>query len=115
MMTDRRSLHSTQPMTTMRKAVPIAQPRSSLAAAVLAAALTAVGTAGLAGLPTPSYAKEASDNGDTHAQFSAERLARIKPAMQQLIDQKVFPGAVTLVSHQGKVVLFESVGFLDDA
>ena len=113
-MANRRSLHSTRTVT-MRRAVPIARPRSSLAAAVLAAALTAVATAGLAGLPTASYAQGVSDNGDTHAQFSPERLARIKPAMQQLIDQKVFPGAVTLVSHQGKVVHFESVGFLDDA
>ena len=45
----------------------------------------------------------------------AERLARIKPAMQQQIDQKVFPGAVTLVARRGKVVHFEAHGFLDDA
>ena len=68
-MANRRSLHSTQPVT-LREAVPLAQPRSSLAAVALAAALTAVATAGLAGLPTASYAKEASGNGDTHAQFS---------------------------------------------
>jgi CubicO group peptidase (beta-lactamase class C family) len=113
-MTYRRSLQSSQPMT-MHKAVPNAQPRSPLGAVALAAVLTAVATAGLGGLPAAAYAKEASGNGATHAEFSAERLARIKPAMQQLIDQKVFPGAVTLVSHQGKVVHFESVGFLDDA
>ncbi len=62
-MANRRSVHSTQPMT-LREAVPLAQPRSALAAVALAAALTAVATAGLAGLPTASYAKEASGNGD---------------------------------------------------
>ena len=94
-MANRRSLHSTRTVT-MRRAAPIARPRSSLAAAVLAAALTAVATAGLAVLPTETYAQGVSDNGDTHARFSAERLARIKPAMQQLIDQKVFPATVTI-------------------
>ena len=45
--------------------------------------------------------------------MSAERLARIRPAMQKYIDAELVPGVVTLVARKGKVVHFESQGFMD--
>ncbi|MEK9872055.1 MAG: serine hydrolase domain-containing protein, partial [Gammaproteobacteria bacterium] len=45
--------------------------------------------------------------------MSAERLARIGPAMQKYIDAELVPGVVTLVARKGKVVHFESRGFMD--
>ncbi len=48
------------------------------------------------------------------ASMSAERLARVKPAMQALVDKNVFPGAVTMVSHRGKVVHYDATGYLDN-
>ena len=45
--------------------------------------------------------------------MSAERLARIGPAMQKYIDAELVPGVVTLIARKGKVVHFESQGFMD--
>ena len=47
------------------------------------------------------------------AGFSAERLGRIKEAVQRHIDAGSVPGVVTLVARRGKVVHFESHGFND--
>lgn len=45
--------------------------------------------------------------------MSAERLARIGPAMQRYIDEELVPGTVTLVARRGKVVHFEAQGYMD--
>ncbi|MFN3162455.1 MAG: serine hydrolase domain-containing protein [Pseudohongiellaceae bacterium] len=45
--------------------------------------------------------------------MSSERLARIAPAMQQYIDDQLVPGVVTLVARKGKVVHFETHGYMD--
>jgi CubicO group peptidase (beta-lactamase class C family) len=45
--------------------------------------------------------------------MSAERLARIQPAMQKYIDQQLVAGTVTIVARNGKVVHFESQGYSD--
>lgn len=45
--------------------------------------------------------------------MSSERLARIAPIMQKYIDDKLVPGVVTLVARKGKVVHFESQGYMD--
>lgn len=42
--------------------------------------------------------------------MSSERLARIVPAMQRLIDAGHIPGSVTLVARRGRVVHFEAAG-----
>ena len=42
--------------------------------------------------------------------MSTERLARIVPGMQRLIDADKIPGTVTLVARHGKVVHFEAIG-----
>ncbi|MBT8147195.1 MAG: beta-lactamase family protein, partial [Gammaproteobacteria bacterium] len=45
--------------------------------------------------------------------MSTERLARIGPVMQRYIDYRLVPGTVTLIARKGKVVHFESRGFMD--
>ena len=45
--------------------------------------------------------------------MSAERLARIRPAMQRFIDNNQIPCAVTLVAREGKIVHFEAQGYAD--
>lgn len=47
------------------------------------------------------------------AGFSAERLGRISELMQQRIDEQWFPGAVTLVARNGRIVHFEAQGLMD--
>ena len=46
--------------------------------------------------------------------FSSERLARIAPVLRAEIDKGVMPGAVALIARNGKIVYFESVGYLDN-
>jgi CubicO group peptidase (beta-lactamase class C family) len=45
--------------------------------------------------------------------FSAERLGRIRPAMQEFIDKKMVPNVVTLIARDGKIVYFEAQGYQD--
>ena len=56
--------------------------------------------------PLPSAAPE-------EAGFSAERLARIRPAMQKYIDQGKAPNITTLIAREGKLVHYETQGYLD--
>ena len=47
--------------------------------------------------------------------LSAEKLARIAPAMQALVDDHKVAGAITMIARRGKVVYFEAVGLRDVA
>lgn len=47
--------------------------------------------------------------------MSRARLARIAPVMKEQIERNVFPGALTLVARNGRVVHFEAHGYLDAA
>jgi CubicO group peptidase (beta-lactamase class C family) len=47
--------------------------------------------------------------------FSADRLTRISASMKEQVDLAIFPGAVTLVARNGKVIHSESHGYLDAA
>ena len=47
--------------------------------------------------------------------MSAERLARIRPALQSFIDRSQTPNFVTLVAREGKIVHFEAQGYSDIA
>jgi CubicO group peptidase (beta-lactamase class C family) len=47
------------------------------------------------------------------AGFSAERLGRIRPAMQKYIDTKKVPNIISLVMREGKIVHFDAQGCLD--
>jgi len=45
--------------------------------------------------------------------MSAERLARIRTAMQRYVDRGLVPGVVTLVARRGRVVNFDAIGYRD--
>ncbi|MFC1539578.1 serine hydrolase domain-containing protein [Candidatus Latescibacterota bacterium] len=45
--------------------------------------------------------------------LSSERLRRIDKVMLQYVDEKLIPGAVTLVARRGKVAHFEAFGMMD--
>ena len=45
--------------------------------------------------------------------MSSERLARIAPAMQRYIDERLTPGVITAVMRRGKLVHFEVQGDMD--
>lgn len=47
--------------------------------------------------------------------MSTERLARIKPAMQQWVDAGRIPCALTMIAREGKIVHFEKIGMQDVA
>jgi len=47
------------------------------------------------------------------AGFSSERLARLRPGLQRFIDQEKVPNLVTLVARHGKVVHFDTQGYMD--
>ncbi|MBI5772744.1 MAG: beta-lactamase family protein [Verrucomicrobia bacterium] len=51
----------------------------------------------------------------TAAVFAADaaKLAAIPPAIQKFVDDETIAGAVTLVSHKGKVVALDTVGYAD--
>ena len=47
------------------------------------------------------------------AGLSSERLARIAPAMQHYIDERLTPGVITAIVRRGKLVHFEMQGEMD--
>jgi CubicO group peptidase (beta-lactamase class C family) len=78
-------------------------------AAVLAAAFAAV--PGALAQTTKDAAKAAGS--DEVQGMSRARMARIAPVMREQVEKNIFPGAVTLIARNGKVVHFESHGFQD--
>ena len=47
------------------------------------------------------------------AGFSDERLNRIEPAMQRYIDESLTPGVLTAIMRDGKLVYFNTQGYMD--
>ena len=45
--------------------------------------------------------------------FSSERLGRIGPVMQRYIDSRMAPGILTVIARHGRVVHFDTRGFMD--
>ena len=45
--------------------------------------------------------------------FSAEHLGRIRPVMQNYVDDGRIPGFLTVVARRGKIVHFETIGMRD--
>lgn len=43
--------------------------------------------------------------------MSWERLARIQPVVQDYVDRRLIPGAVTMVARHGKIVHFDACGY----
>jgi CubicO group peptidase (beta-lactamase class C family) len=78
-------------------------------AVVLAAAFAAV--PGALAQTSRDAAKAAGP--DEVQGMSRARMARIAPVMKEQVDKNIFPGAVTLIARNGKVVHFEAHGFQD--
>ena len=76
---------------------------------VVLGALVAAVVAGAA----PALAKELPTAKPKAVGLSAERLARIGPVMQELVDERKVAGVITAVARDGKVVYFEKTGALD--
>lgn len=65
--------------------------------------------AGIVALAPMTAMADAADD------FSDERLARIGEVMDREIEAGTFPGAVTLIAHDGEIVHLEAHGHLDPA
>ena len=61
----------------------------------------------------PIFAAEIPQGDPAEMGFSAERLAKIQPAMQALVDSGKFAGVLTLIARKGKIVHFETAGLRD--
>ena len=84
----------------------ITQIRRLMSPLVVLVALLAVANCGLCKENVASVRPET-------AGMSSEKLALVKPKLQSLVDQQKVPGAIVIVARQGKVVLFEAVGWSD--
>lgn len=60
-----------------------------------------------------AWGQELPTAGPEEVGLSVQKLARIQPALQTLIDNKNVAGTVTLVARRGKVVYFEAQGLRD--
>jgi CubicO group peptidase (beta-lactamase class C family) len=67
----------------------------------------------LALIASPVLAETLPKSNPRNVGMSAERLARIAPAMQSYIDQDLVAGTVTLIARKGKIVHFEAQGYMD--
>lgn len=65
-------------------------------------------------LAAPAMAQLAAISPESQG-FSAERLARIAPAMKREVEKNIIPGAVSLIARNGQIVHFEAHGFIDAA
>ena len=45
--------------------------------------------------------------------FSKERLERIAPAMEKYINANLTPGVLTAIMRNGKIIYFETKGYMD--
>ncbi len=64
-------------------------------------------------LPVLAEAQRAKAPAPSVPGFSSERLARIAPAMEQLIRESKFPGISVTVARKGKVAYQQEFGFAD--
>jgi len=64
-------------------------------------------------LESPATAGEIRPASPESVGLSSERLARIAPAMQRYIDQKLTPGVITAIVRKGKLVHFAVQGDMD--
>ena len=59
------------------------------------------------------YAGELPITSPKDVGMSPEKLAKVKPAVQALVDTEKIAGASVIVARKGKVVLFETFGMMD--
>lgn len=59
------------------------------------------------------YAKEPPVTSPKDVGMSPERLARIKPAVQALVDDEKIAGASVIVARKGNIVFFETFGMMN--
>jgi CubicO group peptidase (beta-lactamase class C family) len=64
-------------------------------------------------IASPALAETLPKSNPRNVGMSADRLARIAPAMQSYIDQNLVAGTVTLIARKGKIVHFEAQGYMD--
>jgi CubicO group peptidase (beta-lactamase class C family) len=64
-------------------------------------------------LTTPLALTQALPVNAANSGLSAERLALVRPAMEQYVKDERMAGSVTVVARKGKVVLLEAVGMRD--
>jgi CubicO group peptidase (beta-lactamase class C family) len=64
-------------------------------------------------IPRIGYAGELPISSPEDVGMSPEKLARVKPAVQALVDTEKIAGASVIVARKGKVVLFETFGMMD--
>jgi CubicO group peptidase (beta-lactamase class C family) len=86
----------------------------ALAAAIVFSSQAALAQAPAGTAASAAPAKQTAPS-DLAQGFSKQRLARIGPSMKEQVERGMFPGAVTLVARNGKIVHFESHGYLDAA
>lgn len=93
---------------------PVALPLATILAVALfsADATYAQSTKADAALATTKAARSTQDEVQG---LSRDGLARIAPSMKEQVERGIFPGAVTLVARNGKVVHFEAHGYIDAA
>jgi CubicO group peptidase (beta-lactamase class C family) len=88
-------------------------------------AVVLLGALFLAGSALPVVGQQAASNGPATIDmtvakpeavgFSSERLERLHALMQEVVDAKQLPGAVTLLARHGKVVDYRTYGMRDVA
>ena len=66
-------------------------------------------------LPYELKSKELEFSDPEKEGFSSERLQRIAPAMQKYIDADLTPGVLTAIMKNGKIIYFETQGYMDVA
>ena len=64
-------------------------------------------------LPYELKSKELEFSDPEKEGFSSERLQRIAPAMQKYIDADLTPGVLTAIMKNGKIIYFETQGYMD--
>jgi CubicO group peptidase (beta-lactamase class C family) len=81
-------------------------PRTRMVRLLVVALLTAAYTSGGSAQALPAVEPG-------HAGFSAERLERIRPALQELVDSGRVAGVVAVLARDGEVVYQEAIGRFD--
>jgi len=64
-------------------------------------------------IPCVGYAGEMAVASPRDVGISAEKLALLKPAVQELVDDQRIAGATVVVARKGKIAFFETFGMMD--